>query len=532
MEDNKKELTEQEIAALKRKKQLAIIKASNELLEYAKETVKNTDKISDELKRADDIKLLETAIEENKMKAVTYLNASQDEVNNSIYEEASEVEKKKYEERLKKRGITEEQLIKNESATVSFGEKKEKTSKRKHTPLKMKKKDIVATDEHIERLENEDELMRKTMATEKDIIEHKKKLTKQEDKELNKVIESIDSKKVKENENLSKAVNTEKQSYKKSANKGKIVSYNFNSIPENVQYDVIPLPSNGQCYPIDLPIRCGRIPVSYITASDENIIASPNMYRDGKILDIILERKILEPSIKADVTQLVKGDRDAIILWLRANAYTPNYPIIATNPNTDKSYNINVDLSKIKYIDFDLESDENGCFDFVTSKGDVLKFKFLTKKDEDDLINVLYEKTNNNEILNLLKYASHMKEALNNITVINDLDREDIEGCIEDIQTIVRENALEIDDENVIIATVTEQMILNTYSVNGNTDREYIRSYIENLRSPDSFNYRKFINDNVPGVDFKITVDIPESDGGGSFETFLKLSDTVFLNIQ
>jgi len=42
---------------------------------------------------------------------------------------------------------------------------------------------------------------------------------------------------------------------------------------------------------------------------------------------------------------------------------------------------------------------------------------------------------------------------------------------------------------------------------------------------------RKHINENTPGIDFKITVERPESLGGGSFETFLELDSTIFLNI-
>jgi hypothetical protein len=36
---------------------------------------------------------------------------------------------------------------------------------------------------------------------------------------------------------------------------------------------------------------------------------------------------------------------------------------------------------------------------------------------------------------------------------------------------------------------------------------------------------------NEPGVDYNITVDRPESLGGGSFKTFLQLDQFLFLNI-
>ena len=47
----------------------------------------------------------------------------------------------------------------------------------------------------------------------------------------------------------------------------------------------------------------------------------------------------------------------------------------------------------------------------------------------------------------------------------------------------------------------------------------------------DAFKLRKYISDNEPSLDFKITVERPESLGGGSFTTFLELDFSLFLNI-
>ena len=48
----------------------------------------------------------------------------------------------------------------------------------------------------------------------------------------------------------------------------------FNNIDMDVQYDVISLPSNGECY----KNKTERVPVGYLTAYDENFITSPNLY--------------------------------------------------------------------------------------------------------------------------------------------------------------------------------------------------------------------------------------------------------------
>ena len=58
----------------------------------------------------------------------------------------------------------------------------------------------------------------------------------------------------------------------------------FNNIDMDVQYDVISLPSNGECY----KNKIERVPVGYLTAYDENFITSPNLYKDGLEIDFLL----------------------------------------------------------------------------------------------------------------------------------------------------------------------------------------------------------------------------------------------------
>ena len=99
-------------------------------------------------------------------------------------------------------------------------------------------------------------------------------------------------------------------------------------------------------------------------------------------------------------------------------------------------------------------------------------------------------------------------------------DFDEIRGIIDGDQT-------EIEDIE-FPSIITEYMIAHTTSVNGNSDERYIRQYIENMRSGMAKKYREFINNNKPGVNFNITVNRPESDGGGSFDTFLRLDDSIF----
>ena len=100
----------------------------------------------------------------------------------------------------------------------------------------------------------------------------------------------------------------------------------------NTQYDVISLPSNGECY----KSKQKSVAVSFLTAYDENLITSPNLYKDGLIIDFLLKHKVIDKKI--DVDKLCVGDSDAIILWLRATGYGSEFPVVVTDPITDKQF--------------------------------------------------------------------------------------------------------------------------------------------------------------------------------------------------
>ena len=79
---------------------------------------------------------------------------------------------------------------------------------------------------------------------------------------------------------------------------------------------------------------------------------------------------------------------------------------------------------------------------------------------------------------------------------------------------------------------MTNNLLLQIVSVNGNTDREFIKKWVMRMPARDSLMLRRYINDNRPGINFDIEVQRPESLGGGSFKTFLNWDDSVFLNIS
>lgn len=299
----------------------------------------------------------------------------------------------------------------------------------------------------------------------------------------------------------------------------------FNDIDPSVQYDVIQLPSNGQCY----RNKMDRLPVAYLTAYDENIIMSPNLYKDGLVIDFLLKNKIVNKEINVD--DLVSGDIDAIVLFLRATSYGPDFPIVVNDPETGEQIDTTVDLTTLKPKEFTLVGDENGWFEYVTPiKKDTIKFRYLTRKMEKQLKRATELESIGTKAFMLDEEKQTLLAAMVGDKYISENDKKVIKAATSIIDKWTEK--LKKTNDSQFSRIMTNAMQLQIMSVNGNTDREFIRKYINQMPARDSLMLRKYINDNRPGIDFNIEVQRPESLGGGSFKTFLNWDDSVFLNIS
>ena len=289
-------------------------------------------------------------------------------------------------------------------------------------------------------------------------------------------------------------------------------------------FDVIPLPSNGEAY----KDKIAKMPVAYLTAYDENMIVSPNLYRDNLIIDYILQEKLLSKAI--DPMDLLEGDREAIILFLRASGYGNEYPITATDNITGKEFDAVVDLSTLKYKEFNLKGDSNGWFPFTLPQSGIeIKFRFPTHRDK-----VMLEKMQETEENKTKKDV--IKNYVDTLDVYiesdNEISKDEKIKIRQAIRTI--ENWGEsIDEENTLKFnhTLTNRLNMLIMSVDGITDKKYIYDFIKKMSVRDSSALRKYIQENEPGVDYNIEIERPESLGGGSMKTFLQLDQFLFLNI-
>ncbi len=154
---------------------------------------------------------------------------------------------------------------------------------------------------------------------------------------------------------------------------------------ENKKYDfpteIITLPSEGLGYPENSPLSKGEIEIKYMTAKEEEILASQNLIKKGVVLDMLFESIIADKSINAD--DILIGDKNAIVLATRILGYGPDYKIEFTNDDGEKEQ-ISIDLSKVQTKEIDTKQlKRENLYEWVTpTTKNVLKFKFLTHGDE------------------------------------------------------------------------------------------------------------------------------------------------------
>lgn len=237
----------------------------------------------------------------------------------------------------------------------------------------------------------------------------------------------------------------------------------------NTSYDLIPIPSEGKLY----KNKKTNFKVSYLTTADENILTSPNLLQSGEFLEILINRKLLEPDVR--YRDLHVGDRNAIMLWLRATSYGEMYPVTLIDEETNNPFETEINLNELKFINLGAEPDAEGYFEFYLPQSKAnIKFKFLTV------------------------------------------------GDIEDIEDLVRKDT---EDKNPVNNALTYRLERQIVEVNGVRDKNYIKEFVQNIRIADSKKLRDYIDKIEPNVDLEINVSTP---GGGTMKTFLPLNVSFF----
>ena len=220
--------------------------------------------------------------------------------------------------------------------------------------------------------------------------------------------------------------------------------------------EIIDLPSNGKVYSPENPLSKGTVEIKYMTAREEDILASQNLIRKGVVLDKLFESVVVEEGVNID--DILIGDKNAILLATRILGYGKDYQVEITDPFSGEQQKTNVDLAKIQIKEVDktlLNSNNKYEFELPIAKKKIV-FKLLSHKDEKDI---------NSEIQALQRLSK------------------DKDGVSSEISTRLRYMIEEID---------------------GNNDRGFINNFVKNnLLARDSRVLRNYIQQISPDLELK-----------------------------
>lgn len=220
----------------------------------------------------------------------------------------------------------------------------------------------------------------------------------------------------------------------------------------NLPHDVLNLPSAGKFY----ANKKKSIKVGYLTAQDENLLLSSNV--NDNLVNLLLTNKIYEPDLRPH--QLLEGDAEAVLVFLRNTSFGPEYNFKLKDPKSGKEFEHTVRLDELKVKSAIIEPNEKGLFEFNLPKSNVsVECRLLTMGDVDEL---------------------------------RDIEKQYPDG--------------------MTIPIVTNRLNKQIVSVNGNSDNESITKFINNLPIMDSKFIRNTLKDCEPRLDLDQVVIAPSGE--------------------
>ena len=217
----------------------------------------------------------------------------------------------------------------------------------------------------------------------------------------------------------------------------------------SLPHDVVPLPSGGVFY----KNKKKSLKVGYLTAADENIL----MGGTADLATNLLRAKIYEPDMR--VEDLLEGDVEAILVFLRNTSFGPEMVMNLVDPQTRKTFQASVDLSSLPIVSGQQPS-EDGTFSLHLPKSQTsIKVKPL----------------NYGELMDIERQATSYPQGR-------------------------------------VAPKVTWRLGKQIVEMNGSTDRAEITKFIEQMPIADSKHIKKFMDENEPKLDMNKTVLTPSGE--------------------
>jgi len=234
------------------------------------------------------------------------------------------------------------------------------------------------------------------------------------------------------------------------------LSAQYGQMNFNLPHDVVELPTRGIFY----KSKKKSVKVGYLTAADENIIAnaiSGNKTKDGIAMSLI-RQKLYESDLKPE--ELLSGDVQAILLFLRNTSFGPEYSFTLTDPADGKKFESSILLDELNIKRTEVSPDENGEFETILPRsGHTVKLRPLSL----------------HEMLQI-------------------------------------ENDAENYPNGVVPPRVTWTLQKMITSIDGDTNKGNIIKFIEQMPIMDSKHIRKFMDVNEPSLDLKREVLAPSGE--------------------
>lgn len=219
-----------------------------------------------------------------------------------------------------------------------------------------------------------------------------------------------------------------------------------------VPVESVPLPSKGVIYnPDSLLYNTETLQIKAMTAKEEDILTSQAFIKENTVVEKLIQSCLIEKSI--DVNELITGDRNALMVSIRITGYGSDYKVTHMCENCSSTNTIDVDLSQLSIRRLSEKPVQEGLnlFEFkLPVTGKVVQYKFLNGHNQKEIA-VIEKRLKNSGIIQN-----------NNVTSFL---------------------------ENTIV------------SIDGVTDKNKIKHFINNMPALDSRKLRTHIKKAEPGID-------------------------------
>lgn len=219
----------------------------------------------------------------------------------------------------------------------------------------------------------------------------------------------------------------------------------------NLPHDMVQLPSGGKFY----KNKKKSVKVGYLTASDENLLGNVGKLSGEQLVLRLVRNKLYEPDLNP--SEMLEGDIEAILLFLRNTSFGSEYKFTLTDPDTGNKFEKSVLLDELSFRKSEVEPDDNG--------------HYMTK----------LPKSGHQVKLRPLSYGES-----------TDLERMEEEY-----------------PSNMIAPKVTWRLAKQIVELNGSSDKGEIAKFIEQMPIMDSKFITNFLKTNEPRIDLNREVTAP-----------------------